>query len=268
MRTSKSFNPQSLISHLTNSTGCGNLRIKVLLPVSSFHPFLLPPPRVFSRNRRLLPSYAPRGATTSPVLSTLRILPVATGLYRDPGPTSSVSLSLYGKSRVLSSLQPLVVSLRSFLHSLPLFPTACSLFLQNTGGGVSRAPLDVQMRLLHPECIYGTCRHSNLQAGGTLCDLRVPISALCVALFLATRFVVEGLPPRSGRHCPPTAAASRTAYWMAAMPAYCASKSWRRLTISTSTPWSRATSMTSCTKFSAASSLPFSKGQLPASRWT
>src|SRR5260221_14376710 len=114
MSTSKSFNPQSLISHLTNSNGCGNVRIQFLLPVPPFHPFLLPPPGVFSRNRRLLPSYAPRGANISPVLTTLRILPVATGVYRDPVPPSSVSLCLYGKSRVLSSLQPLFAKHRGW----------------------------------------------------------------------------------------------------------------------------------------------------------
>ena len=32
-------------------------------------------------------------------------------------------------------------SLRSFLHSLPLFSIACSLFSQNTGGGVPRMQL-------------------------------------------------------------------------------------------------------------------------------
>src|SRR5260370_19580704 len=110
MRTSKSFNPQSLISHLTNSTGCGNLRIKVLLTVSPFHPFLLPPPRVFSRNRRLLPSYAPRGANISPVLSTLRILPVATGVYRDPVPLPRC-LCVSTANRVFSSVSSLLSSL-------------------------------------------------------------------------------------------------------------------------------------------------------------
>jgi hypothetical protein len=40
------FNPQPLISHLTNSNGCGNLYTKVLLTVSPFRPFLLPQPRV------------------------------------------------------------------------------------------------------------------------------------------------------------------------------------------------------------------------------
>jgi hypothetical protein len=38
------FNPQLLISHLTNSNGCGNVAIKVLLTVSPFRPFLLPSP--------------------------------------------------------------------------------------------------------------------------------------------------------------------------------------------------------------------------------
>ncbi len=52
--------------------------------MSPFRPFLLPQPRVCSRNQRLLPSYAPRGVNISPVLSTLRILPVATGVYRNP----------------------------------------------------------------------------------------------------------------------------------------------------------------------------------------
>ncbi len=78
------FNPQYLISHLTNSNGCGNLWVKVLLPVSPFRPSLLPQPHVCFRNRRLLPSYAPRNVNISPILSTLRILPVATGVYPNP----------------------------------------------------------------------------------------------------------------------------------------------------------------------------------------
>jgi len=52
--------------------------------VSPFRPFLLPQPRVYFRNRRLVPSSAPRGVNISPVLSTLRILPVATGVYPNP----------------------------------------------------------------------------------------------------------------------------------------------------------------------------------------
>ena len=100
------------ISHLKNSNGCGNLQVKVLLTVSPFRPFLPPQPRVYSGSRRLLSSYAPRSANMSPVLSTLRILPVATGVYPHAFSSSrhvlpSVSPCLYGKPHVLSSLPPL-----------------------------------------------------------------------------------------------------------------------------------------------------------------
>ena len=43
--------------------------------------FFLQQPLVSSRNRLLLSSPAPRGANISPILSALRILPVATGVY-------------------------------------------------------------------------------------------------------------------------------------------------------------------------------------------
>jgi hypothetical protein len=137
----KPFNPQSLISHLTNSNECGNLQAKVLLTVSPLPPFFLPQPSVCSPNRRLLPSHGPRGANISPILSTLRIPPVATGVHPNPFRSyalTSVSQCLCGKSNILSSLPPLCRSLRSFSHRLPLFSIACGLFLQNAGGwGVS-----------------------------------------------------------------------------------------------------------------------------------
>jgi hypothetical protein len=44
-------------------------------------------------------------------------------------------------SSEFSSLQPLELSCPSFRSSLPLFSAACSLFVQNTGGGVSRMQL-------------------------------------------------------------------------------------------------------------------------------
>ena len=153
-----SFNSQSLISHLTNSNGCGNLYFKVLLTVSPFRPFFPPQPGVYSRNRRLLPSYAPyasrmdlrdapRNVNIPPIFSRLRILPVATGVYCNPFHFSCLALTSVspclclprpgwaGKPNVLSSLPPLCSSLRSFSHSLSLFSTTCSLFLQNAGGG-------------------------------------------------------------------------------------------------------------------------------------
>jgi hypothetical protein len=121
--------------------------------VSTFRPFLLPPPRVCSRNRRLLPSYAPyasrmdlrdapRNANISPALSRLHILPVATGVYGAHFQLSTLFLCASVANPVpkpcrVILLRTLCRSLRSFSHSLPLFSTACSLFLQNTGGWVS-----------------------------------------------------------------------------------------------------------------------------------
>ena len=141
------FNPQSLISHLTNSNGCGNLCTKVLLTVSPFRPSFPPQPSVYSRNQRLLPSYAPRNANISSIFNILRILSVATGvslLRHSPSIPLPSLRSLRpclprpargGKSHVFSSLPPLEISLRSFSHSLPLFSTVCALFCKNTRGG-------------------------------------------------------------------------------------------------------------------------------------
>src|SRR5258708_29421440 len=120
------------------------------------------------------------------------------------------------------------LSLRSFSNSLSLFSIACRLFLQNTGvgwvfrmlvpgcrgWGILAAP-DVQMRLLHPECYgtFGPFRPSDaagVPGVGWLLPLLATrhcsfLCALCVALFLATRFlsrachrrqVVTARPPR------------------------------------------------------------------------
>jgi hypothetical protein len=53
--------------------------------------------------------------------------------------SSSVSRCLCGKSHLFSTLPPLVFSCLSFSHSFPLFSATCSLFFQNTGGGVPSA---------------------------------------------------------------------------------------------------------------------------------
>jgi hypothetical protein len=58
-------------------------QLRVLLTVSPLPPSFLPQPRVFSCNQLLLPSSALRGVNIFPILSTLRIIPVATGVY-DP----------------------------------------------------------------------------------------------------------------------------------------------------------------------------------------
>jgi hypothetical protein len=101
------LNPQPLISHLTNSNGCGNLQTKVLLTVSPFRPFLLQQLRVRPRNGRLLPSYAPyasrmdlrdapRSANISPILKRLRILPVTTVVSGQRTPRHSFTPTFEG----------------------------------------------------------------------------------------------------------------------------------------------------------------------------
>ena len=61
----KLFNPQSLISHLTNSNGYGILQPKVLLTVSPFRSLLPPQPRVSSHLYKL----CTRPLATSTVIS-------------------------------------------------------------------------------------------------------------------------------------------------------------------------------------------------------
>src|SRR5713226_6079255 len=118
-----------------------------LLTVSPFGPSFSPQPRVCFRNHPLLPSSAPRSVNISPVLSTLRILPVATGLPTMVGvyPSSAplkTSGRIHGeshrrcKSRRIIPLRTLFLSLRSFPRSNRLFSIACGLFLQNTRGGI------------------------------------------------------------------------------------------------------------------------------------
>jgi hypothetical protein len=110
--------------------------------VSPFGSLIPPQPAVCFRNERLLPSSASRNVNISPVLSTLRILPVVTGvspLRHSPSmPSPSLcSLCLCGKLHVFSSLPPLEISCRSFCKPCPLFSIACGLFSKNTGGGMS-----------------------------------------------------------------------------------------------------------------------------------
>jgi hypothetical protein len=114
--------------------------------VSPTRPYFPRQSRVCSRSRRLLPSYALRNANISPILSTLRMLPVATGVsgpraFLTPRPSFTQSgfregsLATRHCSFVFSSLPPLFRSLRSFSHPRPLFSIVCRLFSQNTGGG-------------------------------------------------------------------------------------------------------------------------------------
>src|ERR1700737_2322948 len=132
------------ISHLTNNNGCGNLWVKGPLTVSPLPSFFLRQPSVFSRNRRLLPSYAPRGAniSISPALNTLRILPVATGVTspalvpRSSPPLSSVSSPAGAgvANPILSAACRLLFSLASLFRAPVLcFQQLADSFPKNRG---------------------------------------------------------------------------------------------------------------------------------------
>src|SRR5713101_7926514 len=116
-----------------------------LLTVSPARPSFPPQPRVYSRNQPFLPSRAPRNANISPILSTLRILPVATGacpFFASSRHSFTQSARREGSLAtrhcpfIFSNLRTLFRSLRSFSGSHRLFSIACGLFLQNTRGGI------------------------------------------------------------------------------------------------------------------------------------
>ncbi len=109
--------------------------------MSPFRSLIPPQPRVYSRNQAFLPSRAPRSANISSILSALRILPVATGVWGAHFQFSTLCLCAsvanpVPKSCRVTLLQTLRRSLRSFPRSDRLFSIACGLFLQNTRGGV------------------------------------------------------------------------------------------------------------------------------------
>jgi hypothetical protein len=146
------FNPQSLISHLTNSNGCGNLQGKVTLTVSPFQPFLFPQSRVFSANHRFLSSlfsYSYKSLFPQSLYFHIHTKPPGVrGSLRTISPLATRHFPF-----VLSNLPHLGLSCPSFSRSLRLFSTICGLFCKNAGvcGG-------------HPERNYGTpgwgaCKH-------------------------------------------------------------------------------------------------------------
>ena len=192
MSTRKPFNSQSLISYLTNSNGCGILQSKVLLTVSPFRPFLLPQPRVCSRNRRLLPSYAPyasrmdlrdapRNANISPILSTLRILPVATGMSGQRTPRHSFT-PIFEGSLVYPDLRGATRLPRSSRgHCSFVFITL-------------QIPFPATPLFSHPYKTPGVSplRHSPSMPSPSLCSLCLPVqqAGLCGKFY-----VFSSLPP-------------------------------------------------------------------------
>ena len=102
------FNPQLLISHLTNSNGCGNLQVKVLLTVSPVSSFLSPTIRCVSER--------------------------AACLFQD-----YVRLCVSVPLWQIPSFQQLAASLSLPKKSTPLQSSKSRLFCQNTRGGVPSA---------------------------------------------------------------------------------------------------------------------------------
>src|SRR5260221_319228 len=144
----KPFNPQTLISHLTNSNGCGNLWLRFCkrVPVSSL----------------LLPSKRRVSAPSS----------------RQP----TKFLRLMRKLFLLNNLRTLQLSCGSFSRSLPLFSTVCALFCKNAGGGgwASRSGLwtlgGSRRRLPVPEMLLRDTRGGGYLSTSVPC---VPSPVVC-----------------------------------------------------------------------------------------
>jgi hypothetical protein len=112
---------------------CAFPRLTPLFPITSLQP---------QQFHSITHSFAQRHAAIPPIFNGFRTLSITTEVYPSIIPrrthfqASNASTLLFTKAWCL-----FVVSLRSFLHPFPLLSTACSLFFQNTGGGVSRANL-------------------------------------------------------------------------------------------------------------------------------
>ncbi len=130
-------------------------------------------------------SLAQRRHVIPPILNSFRALLPLTAI-------SFFATHFHAFARFLSSIQPQLSSFQSLAASCaspkkssPLESNKSGLFLQNTRGGGGSSALsrdasstfncrlstrrgfrsfqDLQMRRLHPECIYGTFRYSDLQ---------------------------------------------------------------------------------------------------------
>ncbi len=104
--------------------------------MSPFGPSFLPQPAVYSQPFDFLgPLFSYSYKSLFPQLLSIHIHTKPPGVWG-----ISVWLFTSHRSRVTTHVLSLacslfVVSLRSFLHSFPLFSRACSLFCQNTRGG-------------------------------------------------------------------------------------------------------------------------------------
>jgi hypothetical protein len=136
MPTRKLLNPELLISHLTNSNGCGNLQDKVPLTVPPFRPPFPQQCGVYPKGPRRLPSLpATHQPLSSPfVFITLRMLFPPN---RISGPIATTH-SLPSVSSVPlwqgTPFHQLAASLFLPKKSTPLQSSKSSLFCQNTRG--------------------------------------------------------------------------------------------------------------------------------------
>ena len=119
-----------------------------------------------------LPSSASRGVNISLVLSSFRILPVATGVHHSSFPTSDFQTSRHAKSFVCIGLLPLcrLLALFSAFASF-VFNRLEPLFTKHPGWGLPNTP----------SC---DCAYFPSPRGCTLCDLCVPHSVPSVLRFL------------------------------------------------------------------------------------
>ena len=144
MPSRKPFNPRPLISHLTNSNGCGNTQPKVLLTVSPLPPSFPPQPRVSSQPS-ILSDLCFHGLTNcfsrNPFI--LRNICVAPGVWGTP----LVNLQR-SNLQTWQLLCPHLVanSLVSPKNSTRLQSSKSKLFRQNTQVG-------------YPQCNYRGHRH-------------------------------------------------------------------------------------------------------------
>jgi hypothetical protein len=195
------FNPQPLISHLTNSNGCGNLQVKVLLTVSPSRPSFPPQSDVYLKRLLCLPSlpttHYPLPTFLCPLLTVspsrpsfppqFRVSP-CTPLACSQNISALCSLCLSGKSHLFISLRPLCCSQKSQLLCNQANPAS---FSKTPGVGY---PLTTRPRGISnlPTLFCGpSCNLGNDLLAGPVRFSTSPrplssnLSALCVKPFLA-----------------------------------------------------------------------------------
>src|ERR1700730_8682960 len=152
------FNSQSLISHLTNSNGCGNMWFKVLLTVSPFRPSFLPQLRVSpSVHRFLSPLFSYRYKSLSAQPSCFHIHTKPPGCYPpasliETSPPLCLSVSV--ANLILSTTCRLLFSLGSLFRTPVLcFQQLAVSFPKSRGVGIPRIwNICSVASVLRPQC--------------------------------------------------------------------------------------------------------------------